>query len=107
MVGLRSVAGQTCTGFLADRAFDANRRRDALTGAGISPTISTDTPENVGIRWLCCKDRTEIHAVNPVWELIRMREPTSPSWKATNGTACLKALKRRVSLTICFDCEMD
>ena len=33
------IEGLTCGQFLADRAFDANWLRDALTGAGIKPVI--------------------------------------------------------------------
>ncbi len=33
------TCGLTCGQFLADRAFDANWLRDALTGAGIEPVI--------------------------------------------------------------------
>ena len=90
IVGLRSVAGQTCTGFLADRAFDANRLRDALTAQGSPRRIRQISPKT--FRWLCCADPIGIHVVNPVWELTRMKEPTSPSWKATRGTARQKAL---------------
>ncbi len=33
------IQGLTCGQFLADRAFDANWLRDALTGAGMEPVI--------------------------------------------------------------------
>ncbi len=55
------IEGLTCDQFLADRAFDANWLREALTSAGIEPVIppksnrrfpaeSTATPTN-GVTW--------------------------------------------------------
>ncbi len=40
------IEGLTCDQFLADRAFDANWLREALTSAGIEPVIPTVIDQN-------------------------------------------------------------
>jgi hypothetical protein len=56
---------------------------------------------------LCRTNPAGFHVVKQVWWLARRSKPTPPTDKTTNRAAYKAALKRRGSLTIWFDAEMD
>ena len=64
------IEGLTCDQFLADRAFDANWLREALTSAGIEPVI----PPKSNRRFPAEFDRHTLQMASPGRKLLRKAE---------------------------------